>query len=224
MGTPRRHGQRWSTVPTPLSDGAPGIAVRGDLTPIGSPKPRPQVVPVRELDAFLSALPRESLSFLLKSQEVRYDHSKKVGETITVGQLSVPQNYVWVLIDTEFYAYGPATGMGAAPTTINAGGLVGILKLAVRFGGSDPVNSLSYRMSPYTSPSQTAASTSGWPWLERSFGVNRMPSFALYAKENQVVSMKLTVESVPRFPITKVGANIHGFALPSAEFARIWVK
>lgn len=224
MGQPRRHGHRWSSVPTPLADGAPAIAVRGSLTPAAGPGAPPQAIPVRDLDAFLSALPRESVSFLSKSQEVRYDQALQVGQSIQIGSLKVPSKYVWIFTDVSFYAFGPAIGMGQAPQPLNRGALVGLLRLDLLFGGASPLNSQSYRMSPYSSPGQSPATTSGWPWLESTFGVSRMPSFALYAGETQAVEMNATVEDVPRFPITKIGVNLHGFSLPTATFSKIWLK
>jgi hypothetical protein len=182
------------------------------------------IINVRELDAFLSALPRESISFLAKSQEVRYDHTKIAGQSINIGSLAVPQNYIWVLTDVEFYAYAPSSGLGAQPKTLDEEALVGLLRLDILFGGSSPLNSQSNRMSPYTEPAQSAMSTSGWPWLERPFGVQRMPSFALYAKENQTVDLMCFVEVPPRFPIGKLGVNIHGFALPTSVFSGIWIR
>lgn len=225
MSTPRRHGVRWSSQPTPLNEGAPAIALRGGLTPLPGPQATHGVIAVKELDAFLSALPRESITFLTKSQEVRYDHSLIVGQSLPIGTpIIVPQQYVWVLTDVEFYAYGPSIGIGQAPRTINSGGLVGLLRLDLLFSGSSPINSQSFRMSPYTTPGQTTTSTSGWPWLERNFGVTRMPSYALYAKENQTIDLKATVEDLPRFPISKVGYNLHGFSIPSSSFSNIWLK
>lgn len=228
MATPRRHGHRWSRAPTPLGEGAPATAVRslgGGLTPAMQEGGPPQAVPVRQIDAFLEALPRESISFLSpRSGEVRYNHALLPGQTLSIATFAIPDQYIWVINDVEFYAFGPAVGLQGAPITINNAGLVGLMKLELLFSGASPVQSQAQRMSPYTSPSQATTGTSGWPWLERNFGSSRMPSYALYAKEGQTIEARLTVEVLPRFPITKVGVNLHGFSTPAAMFSQIWLK
>jgi hypothetical protein len=205
---------RWNTVPTPLSDGAPGTAIGGSLTPIAGARPSPNTVTTRELDAFLNALPRESLSFLSKSQEIRYDHSLVVGGKLFIGQLVVPRSYVWVLTDAEFYAYGPTPGLGSQPTQLASGALVGLFRLDLLIGGTSPLQSQSVRMSPYTTPSQVAVTTSGWPWLEKTFGVQRMPSFALYASENESVDLELTVEIYRQMGVSEDQIHFLESALP----------
>lgn len=224
MAMPPRHGLRWSTVPTPLSSGAPANRVTGTLTPLPEEKDPLPVIATRELDAFLQSLPRESTSFLIKSQEVRYDPSLKVGGQIRIGQIKVPQTYTWVFTDIAFYAFGPTPGLGAVPAHLNDGALVGILRLDILINGRDPVNSGSYRMSPYAAVGQVAQATSGWPWLNRSYGGQNMPSFAIYAKETANVDLVATVEAIPLFSITRIGVNIQGFAVPSVEFDKIWLK
>jgi hypothetical protein len=218
VAQPPRHGHRWNQVPTPLEQGATGVAIRGSLTPAAGPAPAITVIPVKEVDLFLRALPKDNVSFMSRAEEVRYNHSLGIGNSLTVSSLAVPRGYVWVLSDLELYALGPSTELNGAPKNLSREALVGILKLEVLFGGTSPLQTTSHRMEPYTTPGQAAATTSGWPWLERNFGPQRMLTFALQARENTTIDIVATVEAVPRFPISKIGVNIHGFSAPITVF------
>ena len=222
MATPPRHGIRWSKVPTPLNEGASPLALRGALTPTPVDGPCPTVIPTRLVDFFLRSLPQDYVRFFNRSEEVQYDHSMVVGGKQTISGLVVPSNYVWVINDMEFYATGPRPELMALPLNLNSAALVGMLRLDLLISGASPMQSESSRLSPYTSPAQTPQSATGWPWLERPFGTQRMPSFAIFAREGQTVEAVVMVENVPRFPITRIGFNLHGFMMPSATFERLW--
>ena len=100
-----------------------------------------------------------------------------------------------------------------------------MVRLELLFGGTTPLQTAAHRLSPHTSPTQFTASiptTSGWPWLGTPFGSQRMPSFALYAKGNEEVRVEATVDAVPRFPISRLGVNLHGFTIPATLFPTMW--
>jgi len=139
-----------------------------------------------------------------------------------IASITVPNAYVWVINDVEFYATGPRPELMAAPLNLTAAGLLGLLRLDLLISGATPLQSNAHRLSPYTSPAQTTQSATGWPWLEKPFGTQRMPSFALFAKGGQIVEGVVTVENVPRFPITRIGFNMHGFTVPAAIFEQLW--
>ena len=223
MATPPRHGLRWNRAPTPTPDGASGVAVLGSLTRLPDAAPQVGIIPVREVDSWLRSLPSESISFFSVGEEVRYDHNLGTNGSVVMNLLTVPSQYVWVITDAEFYALGPSTKLMGSPKNLDAEALIGILRLEMQFSGSAPMNTAAHRMSPYQEPGQATATTSGWPWLQHQFGSQRVWAFALYAKESQSVSALVTVEQVPRFPISKLGMNLHGFAVPSQVFSRAWV-
>lgn len=223
MPAPPRHGHRWSNIPTPLNEGASPLALRGDpLTPMPGTGACPSVIPTRLVDFFLRSLPQDYVRFFNRSEEKQYNHAMIVGNTQTISGLVVPSNYVWVINDMEFYATGPRPELMALPLNLSSAALLGMLRLDLLISGASPMQSSSDRLSPYTSPAQVAQNATGWPWLERPFGTQRMPSFALFAKEGQTVEAVVTVEAVPRFPITRIGFNLHGFTVPSAIFEQLW--
>jgi len=222
MGMPPRHGHRWSKIPTPLSEGASPLAMRGELTPTPVDESCLSVIPTKLVDFFLRSLPQDYIHFYNRSEERQYDHSLPVGGTQVIATLTVSQGYVWVINDAEFYATGPRPEMMALPLNLNSAALLGMLRLDLLISGMSPLQSGSHRLSPYTSPAQSPVGETGWPWLERPFGTQRMPSFALFAKEGQTVEGIVTVEAVPRFPITRIGFNLHGFTVPAAIFQRFW--
>ena len=223
MASPPRHGHRWSGIPTALQEGASPLALRGDLTPMASGEACPAVIPTKLVDFFLRSLPQDYVYFFNLSEEAQYNHAMVVGGKQVIASIPVPGSYVWVINDVEFYATGPRPEMMAAPLNLNQAGLLGMLRLDLLISGATPLQSTAHRLSPYTSPAQAAQSATGWPWLERPlFGTQRMPSFALFAKSGQTVEGIVTVESVPRFPITRIGFNLHGFTVPSAIFDRLW--
>lgn len=227
MAAPRRHGPRWSDMPTPLARGGDATALRGDpLTPIGNPIESPSrhnTIPVREMDKWIRTLPPQRITHQVLSGEVMYNPALIVGQTLSILLVErVTASYVWVFTDVDYYAtFPPPGGLVSVPQNLPAEALVGILKWELLFGGTSPFSTVAARMSPYAPG--TPRRTSGWPWLQTPFGVQRMPSFALYASGNEEIRVDITVEDLPRFPITRLGVNMHGFAVAANLFPTAWM-
>lgn len=220
MAMTPRQGHRWSDAPAPTDKG--GVpAVRGTRTAVGRSAGL-KVIPVKEMDSWLRSLPSDTIPQKLISDEIRYNHALNVGQGMTLSQTQVDKDTVWVFSDVEFYATAPRSAMNAPPKNLDPEALVGILRIELKFGGNAPLQTDARRMSPYATPGQTAATTSGWPWLQTPFGVQRMPAFALYATSEVQVDVIVTVEALPRFPIERIGVNLHGFTVPAALFSRAW--
>ena len=220
MGMPPRQGQRWSDAPAPYDPG--GIPARGG-TRVGREPDKPRVIPVREMDSWIRSLPSNTIPQKLISDEVRYNHALSVGQSLTLSRSQVDKDTVWVFSDVEYYATAPPEAMNAPARLLDPGALVGILRMELKFGGNAPLQTDARRMSAYTEPSQSAASTSGWPWLRTPFGAQRMPAFALYAQAEVSVDVTVTVEALPMFPIDRIGVNLHGFSIPANLFNRTWL-
>jgi hypothetical protein len=195
-------------------------ATRGTRT--GPAQVKPKIIPVKLMDEWVRSLPNNTIPQKLISDEVRYNHALNVGQTLQLSQTYVDKDTVWVFSDIEFYATAPCTAMNAPPKNLNPEALDGVLRIDLKFGGNSPLQTDARRMSPYSTPNQVAATTSGWPWLQTPFGVQRMPSFALYAGAEVSVEVLITVEALPRFPITRIGVNMHGFTIPAGLFNRAW--
>lgn len=173
---------------------------------------------------WLRSLPPDQITHLRVGDEVRYDHSKTVGETLTVANAQVTKQYVWLFTDIEFYATAPVSAMNAPPANLAPEALVGLLRLTILFGSAAPIQTRANVMSPYTSPNQVSSTTSGWPWLQTPFGAQRALSFALYAQANEQIRLTAFVEARPRFPIDRIGVNLHGAAVPISTFSSVWKK
>jgi len=226
MAAPSRHGQRWFRGPTPTPQGGDPVAIRGPAATPTGPAPAPtRVIPVKEMNAWYRRLPSPNVLHKLITGEVRYKHSLSVGQKLQLSSTVVTENYVWVFTDIDFYAMAPATAMLRPPLQLDPESLVGILRLELTFGGTTPITTSAQRLSPYTTPAQytaTVPTTSGWPWLQTPFGSQRMPSFALYAKGNEEIRVEATIEALPRFPISRLGVNMHGFSVPTTLFPSAW--
>jgi len=223
MAAPRRHGHPWRQAPTPTERGGDPTALRGELTPVGPAPSRATTFPVREMDAWIRTLPPKRITNLVVSGEVRYDHTLNVGQKLSIVLAPhVPrEGYVWVINDIDYYATIPPDGLVGPPQNLAPEALVGILRWELLFGGTAPLLTPAQRMSPYApGPAQ---STSGWPWLNTPFGPQRMPAFALYSAGTEEIRVDVTVEALPRFPITRLGANLHGFTVDASHFPTTWM-
>jgi hypothetical protein len=227
MAGANRHGQRWFRGPTPMPQGGDPVAVRTSrpLNPAPQKAPAVQVIPIKDVDGWIRSLPAKNVTWKTVSDEARYLHTLDVGQAMTIAAMEVDQNYVWIFSDIEFYATSPRAEMCAPPKNLSAEALVGILRLELKFGGTSPLGASAHRLSPYTTPTQKTTATpttSGWPWLETPVGVQRMPTFALYAQSTETVEVVAQVEALPRFPISRIGVNLHGFSVPAPLFDRAW--
>lgn len=223
MAAPRRHGHRWSNVPTPLARGGDPAALRGELTPTGEEPAKAPVIPVKLVDAWIRTLPPRRVTHLALSGEVKYNHALGVGQKLQIPIAArIPNSYVWIITDVFYYATAPPAGLVGPPQDLPPGALVGILKWSLLFGGNEPLQTQSRRMSPYAPG--VAQTTSGWPWLNTPFGPQRMPAFALHATGNEEIRVEVTIEDLPQFPIIRLGANLHGFTVAesAARFATAW--
>jgi len=225
MALPPRHGHRHSRAPVPIVSGPASSRVAATVaksTPVAAEPAPAHIVPVRQVNFWLRNLPREQVTHLVVRDEIRYNHALNIGGELLMGGVQVADQYVWVLTDVEYYALAPSSGMPQIPTSLSAGALVGLLRFDLLFGGNDPVKVRANVMSPYSTPDQATSSTGGWPWLQRPFGTQRMPSFAVYAHAGTTINARVTVEDVPRFPITKLGVNMHGFTISATLFPQIF--
>ena len=222
--TPRRHGLNWSRHPGgPIPTGAAKQAT-GTPSRTGKRPDQPRVLPVDQVHAWLNQLPSDAVQQMALSYEVRWDNTIGANGTVSVipANTTVSQGQVWIFTDIEYYAITPTVGLQAPPTRINAAAFVGLVNFAVKFSDKVPIKDDGARMSPYISPSQTASTVSGWPWVNTVFGPSRMPSFAVYARGNESLKVDLTIQNPPRFPISKVGVNMNGFNLSETIFDSLW--
>lgn len=222
MAAPKRHGQRRAPAPTPTARGGDPTAVRGELTPFGTEPSRATVFPMREMDKWIRTLPPKRVTHFVLSGEVPYDHALGIGQKLEIKLYEeVPPSYFWIITDVFYYATVPPDGLIGAPQNLPPEALVGILKWELKFGNSAPMQTHARRMSPYAPGAPTK--TSGFPWLDTPFGPQRMPAFALHATGQEDIHVDITIEDLPQFPITRLGANLHGFTVAASRFPTAWM-
>jgi len=221
-GMPSRHGVDWGRV-------APAPAVRTDRiapTPVPQPAPRTPVAqvaaagtfPVRVLDAFFQLLPDPSLQQFSQVVEGRWPVSVVAGTQIQLTNFLVPERYVYVITDVIYYATAPSPELEGLPVQIQPYQLSGLVRFALTVNGITPLRQDQSVHDPYAAVTAAAVARSGWPFVDHPFGAQRTSGFALYARSQAIVSAVASVDTPPRFSLTKVGAHMHGFGIPESVF------
>jgi len=228
MATPGRHGVNWGqSQPAPAA--ATGRRAAPGPTQIAPPAKAPEgvpfiaggVIPVQVLRGFYQNLPGAAIQQVVKETEVFWDQVNFIKDTqFFLQSFQVPEQYVYVFTDVLYYATAPGPVLASPPVQFTTYQLIGILRLTIDFNGNTPLRIDSDVYSPYDSPPGTLISRTGWGPLDSPFGVRR-GNFAVYARSGQVVNVIAHVDTTPRFPITRVGAHLHGFAVPEGQFETI---
>lgn len=228
--TPGRHGVDWGRV-HPLGPGGAG----GPRT-AGKPAPLPQpqaekvdavvkvagLLPVRVLGAFYETLPDPSVQQVTKTVEGYWSRSYRANDQFALATFAVPDQYVYVLTDVEYYALAPSRNLAAPETALGDHQLVGLLRFELNIGNRQPMRLDAETVNPNTSSGSNASS--GWGLLNTTFGARRSASFAVYARSQQTVQVNVTLIDVPRFNLSKIGAQFHGFGVPEGLFAKIFAN
>ena len=224
---PARHGVNWSRHPGGVLVKRVGPA-QGNVTHISGNHAEQEhdqrrVIPVDQVNYYLNALPKEQIVPQFISAEIRYNHALLPGQQLEIIAYTVEPQYTWVFTDIFYYATSPTANLQSAPQQLPPESLVGLINFSLKFGGSTPMKELARRFSPYAAPAQVPISAQGWPWLQTPFGAQRAPGgFAVYAKSQERVTVVGTVENRPRFPIHKIGVNMHGFTIPESILNEAW--
>jgi hypothetical protein len=177
---------------------------------------------MREMDKWIRTLPPKRVTHMVISGEAPYPREGDIGDLIEIELIArVPANYFWIITDIFYYATVPPDGLVGFSQALPPEALVGILKWELMFGGSAPMQTHARRMSPYAPG--PATKTSGFPWLDTPFGPQRMPAFALHATGQEDIRVDVTIEDLPQFPITRLGANLHGFTVAASRFPTAWM-
>ncbi|MFQ5479568.1 MAG: hypothetical protein ACE5E4_13245, partial [Candidatus Binatia bacterium] len=154
--------------------------------------------------------------------EVRFDHTKLAGESFTLSSLTVPQQQTWVFTDVDYYGIIPPNGLFGPPTQLPDAALVGLVRFELLFAGTAPMKTEAKLISAYATAFQVPQDSSGWSWLQSPVGPRRVGGFGLYAKAQERLSVEAHILNRPKFPINKVGVNMHGFSIPSSMFEETW--
>lgn len=235
MGSPTRHGVDWGrvgpspTVPAELDVGKKGGGGGGPFMPA---TPSSQVIPVSVVDAFFQQLPELSIQPIIKTMEAQYtliidDPWDPNTGTITPIQMSfftVPAQYVYIIVDVVYYAVVPGADLNAPPGALTAEQLAGIARFDLTFGDRQPARFDCQMVSPYANPGTTPTLRTGWPFVETKFGPQRTTGFAIYARSSQEVLVTVRFDDFPLFMITKLGAHMHGYAVPEGAFEDIFMR
>lgn len=216
MGQPTRHGHGGiSQVPTPLSR-QPG---RIEQAPSAVKQ-----ISAKQVQDFLAALPSPDLQQLSFNDAICFDVVNAVTDArLYVTGYGTPPGVVWVLTDVFFYGQAPATGMNAPSMRIPMEAFNGLLRFELLIGEIPPMQISTDVVSPPAGSTRTRGGRrAGWPYIGVPFGTQRETSFALYVPERARVSVLFSVDEAPRFPITMIGLEVHGFSVPAVVLRDIW--
>jgi len=226
---PGRHGTRWPQQPSRVGPQERAWWKEGQEQPGGQSvgPAKSGTLSVDQVDAFLNTLPSESIQHVVIADEQPY-RAVGAGGVLTLASVAVPENFVWIFTDVQYSAFTPNPAFGATPLQLPPAAVDGLMRFALKFGGRDPLTTKVGALNPYAGyTAQLAAiniEQSGWPWLQKQFGTQRGLSFAIYAKSATEITVEANVDVVPRFPIMKIGVEMHGFSLPESLFNEIWRK
>lgn len=176
---------------------------------------------VQQLDAFFEGLMPSTIAPFAYVSDKLYDTNLGIGNYLTVLQRTVPDGTVWVITDVFFYGQGPGSGLNARPIELDPPSLAGLFRFQLQFNSRAATLGGAQVTSPYVVPNAelNRSYQEGWPFLERDIGPQRAgQQNAFYARSGEVVQVLAVLDAKPRFPVTKLGAHIHGFTMPEARF------
>jgi hypothetical protein len=188
-------------------------------------QPVARVLTVRSLNAFLEALPNENVAHLALHTTQPYGPATAAGARLQLQTNTVPDGNAWVLTDLRFFALAPSIGLMAPPTYLAAENLAGLIRFDIQFASRSPLKLEGSFYSVYGGAAAVAlqaGSRSGWPFMRQDFGAQRELSFALYAKEGDLVDAIANVDIAPQFPLAALGVEVHGFVVPASWLSKIW--
>jgi hypothetical protein len=234
MGSPTRHGVDWGRVapspvgPKELDVSKPGGSSGGPFMPGTT-----QVMPVSVIDAFFEELPEPAIQPIIKTVEGQYTFTQinpnnpnlpGVLLPIQFALFTVPQQYVYIIVDVTYYATTPAKKLNMPAVVLGPEQLVGLARFDLTFSGRQAARFDMQVVSPYANTGTTPSLLTGWPFLETKFGPQRTTGFAVYARSSQQVLVTVYFDVIPQFLITKLGAHMHGYAVPEAMFDGLYLR
>lgn len=204
---------------------------RGAISTLGRPAATRQqvirhalggIIPSSTVDEFLSALPDPGIQQISFVEENFYSPDFPQYHELSIVGTQVPEQMVYVFTDVLFFGLVPGTGILAAPEFVPQPALNSYLRFEVLFNNVAPMQLEGEIVYSHSATAQ--GRVGGWPFVNRRFGVQRSSGWAIYAREGVNVEVKMTVDVPPPFPLTVVGAELHGFSLTHADFQRKIVK
>jgi len=225
------HGTGHPRLPSPAMV-AGGGATPAQRTPTGIVQPsqpetnRNRIIPVSVINAFFQMLPSPDIQQQAIARENTFA-AVDLDEGLVVGTIVTRPQQVYIWTDVFYYAVIPGPGMASPPVQLTEYQLSGLVRFDLTIDDRNPMNLTANTASPYFDPLYpTQGNLSGWQVLNQNFGSTRYGSaFALYARSQQVTT--ITMKAVqrgryPRFPITKVGVQIHGYVASEGNFDEVW--
>jgi len=218
MGMPPRHGHGgWSDLPVQAD-----VPIEGQGVGVFTPQAETQKAGFLDRETFLRALPHPGLTQMALAESVKWDPTTTSSTIVTVAGMTVPDQTVYVFCDFVFFAQAPAKGLQCPSIRLNPAALAGYFRFEVIFGGRTPMQLEVTPVGVMCGSMRDQTRRGGWPFTDRAVGVQRVTSFAIYAKAGQDVQARVNVDVVPDFPLTLVGVEMHGFAIPATTWAEIW--
>lgn len=232
MGAPPRHGHGGhSTLPVRITPGQAGRIGRrapgqtnDQVDSFGRLREPPAsgVLPARLVNEFLSVLPSPDINQISRHDSQYYTPGTQPGDTNTITSMRVSRGTVIVFTDIEFFALAPSPFLMGAEQRLDPGNLAGLLRFELLFSGQMPLEMEGNFISPRAGTNRTLGLKSGWPFVDKKFGVERGSAYGLYAREGIEAKVVVTMDVQPDFPITTIGVEMAGFSVSVLTFSRVF--
>jgi hypothetical protein len=170
------------------------------------------------VQGFLRTFPAPDIQQVARHDSYEYDLFT-ADTTASITSLTVPDGMAMIISDVEFYATTPSPYLTGALVRYPVGAFAGQLRWQLLFNDRSPLEMEGYFISPRGTRPQLGI-RSGWPFLNKTFGVERAPTFALYAREGVTIEARVTVDVVPEAVISTIGVLLNGCTLPMVTFSK----
>lgn len=223
-GSPRHGHGGFSQLPVPLGQGQRGPTSTGGVVAPAAARPTSGALPMqgKAVSDFLAAFPDPNIQQLALCDSLVYPPGTVREDILEVTGATVPEGMVYVFTDIYFFALAPGGVLMGAAQRLPAGALAGLLRFSLEFNERGPAQLEGVFVSPRAGTFRDIGRRSGWPWIDREFGVQRGLAWALYAREQVQYRATAVVDVVPDFPITTVGVELHGFSLTAKSFSDVF--
>ena len=224
MNTPRHGHGGASRLPVSIPTATQKARVELKATPTAPESKKVGVLPVRLKDAFLSVLPAPGVQQLALHDALFFNPGtySDAGTQIAITGLAVPAGMVYTFTDIFFFATVPSPTYFGASQMLEEAALAGVIRFELLFNHRVPLQQEGNFVGPLAGSSRNLARRSGWPFVNRVFGVQRDLGFAVYAIAGLTIEARATLDAVPQFPITTLGVELAGFSLPDDAFQQMW--
>lgn len=223
---PVRLGPSGPLPPSPRGGGGGGGGGAPPPPPTCPPLPKSAfgAISVSLLRGFLSSFPAPDIQQVARHDSVDPAFADTVypNYATDITSLTVPSGMVMILTDIEFFITAPSPTLQGTLQKYPSHAFAGVIRWRLLFNDRTPLEMEGTFLDPLSSHSAATGLKSGWPFLNRSFGVSRAPAFALYAREDTTIKAQYLVDDLVIGVVSSMGVILEGFTLPVVTFSKLF--